>query len=127
MYIFGCLFTFLAVCLHFQLFVYIFSCLFTSQLFIYIFSCLFTSQLFVYIFDSCLFTFSAVCLHFRQLLQFTSIFPDHQNMSYHCHSSIQKSRQIQRSQSFTILRIQFVNKVQKTFNNFLMIITSCQM
>jgi len=42
-----------ADCLHFQLFVYIFSCLFTfCQLIVYIFSCLFT-------FVSCLFTLSA--------------------------------------------------------------------
>ena len=48
-YIFSCLFTFSAVFLHFQLFLYIYSCLFTFsadcwvfQLFIYIFSWLFT-------------------------------------------------------------------------------------
>ena len=49
LYICSCLFTFVAVCLHFQLFIYTFSCLFTFpavslhfQLFVYIFSCLFT-------------------------------------------------------------------------------------
>ena len=64
--------------LHFQLFVYIFSCLFTFsavslylQHFVYIFSCLFTFsavflhfQLFLYIY-SCLFTFSADCWVFQ--------------------------------------------------------------
>ena len=49
-YIFNCLFTCSAVCLHVQLFAYIF------KLFVYIF------KLFVYIF-SCLFTFLTVCLH----------------------------------------------------------------
>ena len=50
---------YLTVCLLFQLFVYIFCCLFTfRQLFVYVFSCLFTlSQLFVYVFN-CLFTLS---------------------------------------------------------------------
>ena len=85
-----------AVCLHFQLFVYIFvSCLFTFlsadclllsavcllvsavlftfsaiclhfQLFVYIFSCLFTFLV------SCLFIFSAICLHFQLFIYFWS-------------------------------------------------------
>ena len=82
-YIFSCLFTFSAVCLHFQLFLYIYSILFTFsavclhfqlfflhfQLFLYIYSCLFTFsadcwvfQLFIYIF-SWLFTFFSYRQH----------------------------------------------------------------
>ena len=45
-------------CLHFQLFVYVYNCLF-----IFTVVCLHL-QLFVYIF-SCLFTFTLVCLHFQ--------------------------------------------------------------
>ena len=72
-YIFNYLFTYLAVCLQFQLFVYIFSCLFTILAVFYIFRYLFTSsalclhfQLFIYI-ASYLFTISALCLHFKIL------------------------------------------------------------
>ena len=57
-YLFSCLFTFSTVCLHYQLFVYIVSCLFPFST-----VCL-RYQLFVYI-VSCLFTHSAVCFHFQ--------------------------------------------------------------
>ena len=63
------------VCLHFWLFVYIFSCLCTISVFVYNYSCLFMIvvylyfQLFVYN-VSCSFTILALCLQF-QLFDYT--------------------------------------------------------
>ena len=58
-YIFSCLFTFSAVCLHFQLFVY-----YLTVVYLFFDSCLFTFwQLFVYF-------WAAVCLHCSFLITF---------------------------------------------------------
>ena len=85
-YIFNCLFTLSAVCLHFstvcllfcwhcQLFIYIFQLfIYIFHLFVYIFSCLFTFfQLFVYNFFSCLFTFLKIWI-FAPKLSFSETF-----------------------------------------------------